>query len=157
MSGYDLKKYIDKNLSLFYKVSYGALYPTLSKLSDKALVTNRPTGARNKKIYSITQKGVNEFESWLSSPINIEENMNSNLAKIFYYDKLPMQKAISLLGDFETDISNKLDVLIEKKNELRKYLTKETYYRFSTLHYGIRTLEEMKNWCALIRNRDNLF
>lgn len=157
MSGYDLKKHIDKNFSLFYKVSYGALYPTLRKLSDKELIRNDTTGERNKKIYSITQRGSDDFDVWLSSAINIDDNMNSNLAKIFFYDKLPEQKANELLLDFEKNISDKLDVLLEKKNALKNYIDENNYFKFSTLYYGISTLEEMKNWCKFIRNKNKLF
>ena len=35
LTGYDIKKFIENGIGVFYKASYGSLYPALKKLTEK--------------------------------------------------------------------------------------------------------------------------
>lgn len=67
MSGYDIKKFMQKSTNYFWMESDGQLYPILHKLVDQGLVTSKQedTGARKRMLYSITDKGIKEFKSWM--------------------------------------------------------------------------------------------
>ena len=69
-SGYEIKKQSSEGaFSYFVDISYGSIYPTLSKLEADGLVTGRSetqSGKPDKKVYSITDKGRQEFISTLA-------------------------------------------------------------------------------------------
>ncbi|MBW2147354.1 MAG: PadR family transcriptional regulator [Deltaproteobacteria bacterium] len=69
--GYQIKKICDAHFSQLRPLNYGSIYPNLKRLMDKGLVTqtvdpqdNRP----NRKVYTITKKGLQEFQKWLHQP-----------------------------------------------------------------------------------------
>ena len=70
MSGYDIKKFMQRSTNYFWMESDGQLYPILHKLVEEGLVTSKQedTGARKRLLYSITKKGVKEFETWMKQP-----------------------------------------------------------------------------------------
>jgi PadR family transcriptional regulator, regulatory protein AphA len=67
MSGYDIKKFMQKSTNYFWMESDGQLYPILHKLVDQGLVTSKQedTGARKRKLYTITDNGIKEFKKWM--------------------------------------------------------------------------------------------
>jgi len=71
-SGYEIKKQsTDDVFAYFVDISYGSIYPTLSRLETDGLVTCRSqtqSGRPDKKVYSITQKGRDEFAKALLTP-----------------------------------------------------------------------------------------
>lgn len=56
MTGYDIKKAIDKSLRLFWSGSYGSIYPTLGALVEKGLIraSDVSTNDRAKLYYCLT-------------------------------------------------------------------------------------------------------
>ncbi|MEM9330943.1 MAG: PadR family transcriptional regulator [Pseudomonadota bacterium] len=64
-TGYEIKKQSSEGaFSFFVDISYGTIYPTLSRLEAEGLVAGRSetqSGKPDKKIYSITDRGRAEF------------------------------------------------------------------------------------------------
>jgi DNA-binding PadR family transcriptional regulator len=64
-SGYEIKKQFEEGpLAYFYQIGYGAIYPALKSLNRDGMVNCEEVmqhGRPNKKIYSITAKGVESF------------------------------------------------------------------------------------------------
>ncbi len=71
-SGYEIKKYASEgSFSYFVDISYGSIYPTLSRLEADRLVvgeTQSQDGKPDKKVYSITDAGRDEFVNALCAP-----------------------------------------------------------------------------------------
>ncbi len=71
-SGYEIKKHCtDGSFSYFVDISYGSIYPTLSRLEKEGLVSGRSEaqdGKPDKKVYSITPTGRIEFLKTLATP-----------------------------------------------------------------------------------------
>ena len=158
-SGYDIKKYIQKGIGIFYKASYGSIYPTLKKLTEDGLVTvtEEEQGARQKKLYTITAKGQQIFLKWLSEPISPEEGNgnNSHLARVYFYDKLPYETVKQQLLDYELNNTIYLrKLLLLKDNFQSPEIQGKYYYKISTLYYGIAILQETIRWCQFIRGRE---
>lgn len=60
MSGYDMKKTVDSSVGLFYRTSYGSLYPALKRLANKGLLSvAEAEGGRNKKNIRCFPQGMN--------------------------------------------------------------------------------------------------
>ncbi len=62
-SGYDIKKFIDKELGMFSQLDTSSIYYPLKKMEAEGLIVKREIkGGRLKKfLYSITPKGEKEF------------------------------------------------------------------------------------------------
>lgn len=69
ISGYDIIQEIDTKFKGMWKASAGTIYPLLSRLSDKNYVSIEQVVENNrlKKLYHITDKGVNELQNTLNS------------------------------------------------------------------------------------------
>src|SRR6202000_165733 len=68
VSGYDLKKWIDWSVDLYYwSPSYSQIYTELKKLEILGLVTSRverDEGTRSRRLYKITPAGMDAVTEW---------------------------------------------------------------------------------------------
>jgi DNA-binding PadR family transcriptional regulator len=68
VSGYDLKKWIDWSVDLYYwSPSYSQIYTELKKLEGLGLVTSRverDEGTRSRRLYKITPAGMDAVTDW---------------------------------------------------------------------------------------------
>ncbi|MDP7734124.1 PadR family transcriptional regulator [Mycobacterium paragordonae] len=71
VSGYDLKKWIDWSVDLYYwSPSYSQIYGELKKLEGLGLVTSRverDEGTRSRRLYKITQAGMAAVTDWTNN------------------------------------------------------------------------------------------
>ena len=70
VSGYDLKKWIDWSVDLYYwSPSYSQIYTELKKLETLGLVTSRvepSEGTRSRRLYKITDGGMSAVTEWVN-------------------------------------------------------------------------------------------
>ncbi|MFZ7120172.1 MAG: PadR family transcriptional regulator [Eubacteriaceae bacterium] len=69
MTGYDLMKVFNLELVNFWYAKHSQIYPELKKLNDEGLITYKIVlqGEKlEKKLYSITRAGKEDFLNWLS-------------------------------------------------------------------------------------------
>lgn len=155
LTGYDIKKYIEKGIGVFYKASYGSLYPALKKMTEKGYLNmhEKPQGGRQKNYYRITDTGNKVFMDWLVSPMNVLDGTNTHLAKVYFFDKLPADIRERQLLEHEINNENYLHKLEALEKEYDKLDNKDCfYYKLSTLYYGISITRETIKWCQHIRN-----
>lgn len=73
MHGYRIKAHIEKNFGHMWSINFGQIYPSLKQLQEEGLVdmlviAPSENGGPQKKLYSITPKGVKELSKWLTEP-----------------------------------------------------------------------------------------
>lgn len=86
-SGYELKKAMEETLADFWQESYGQIYPTLKKLTDRGAVIMEEDATfskKVKKIYTITEKGKEEFIQWLNKDIQAQPMRDELSLKLFF-------------------------------------------------------------------------
>lgn len=86
-TGYELKQEVAKSVSHFWSESYGQVYPVLHGLVSDGLatVTVEPGERRpNRKLYTITEAGMEEFRAWLRRTPAPSPNRNEMLLKLFF-------------------------------------------------------------------------
>lgn len=159
LTGYDIKKMIENGIGVFYKASFGSLYPALKRLAQKGLLTieEKPQGNRKKIFYHITKEGQTQFFDWLSSPTDILAGANTHLAKVYFFDKLPPKIREQQLFEYEISNRNYLKKLKDLETKFRKMKNNDCfYYKLSTLYYGICIAEKTIQWCEHIRVQNPL-
>ena len=153
-TGYDIKKYIESGIGTFYKASYGSLYPLLKKLTAAGFlsVSEGAQGGRKKIYYEITDMGRSAFFEWLKAPINFNDSTDNQLAKIYFFDRLPEDERGQQLDEYELACTNYLRRLQAMAKEFDSMEGKDCfYYKLSTLYYGITVMQTTVKWCRQIR------
>lgn len=87
MSGYEIKKAIDRSISNFWSESYGQIYPILQELAAEGLATSasaKGEGTREQTIYTITEAGRVTLREWLVEPAAPERSRVELLLKLFF-------------------------------------------------------------------------
>lgn len=159
LTGYDIKKYIENGIGVFYKASYGSLYPALKKLTQIKYLNmyEEPSSGRRKIYYKITDEGEKIFLKWLSSPMNILDGSNTHLSKVYFFDKLSPSVRERQLLEYEINNENYLRKLLALERDFDKLENKDCfYYKLSTLYYGIRITQETIRWCRYIKEKNPL-
>jgi DNA-binding PadR family transcriptional regulator len=69
MSGYDLRKQLGLKLGVFWRVSFGSLYPCLKRLAADGALEVEESGftSRKKRVYRLTSRGERLFQELLES------------------------------------------------------------------------------------------
>lgn len=159
LTGYDIRKDIEIGIDMFYKASYGSLYPLLSKLLDKQYVccVEEQHGKRMKKIYHITSEGKNAFIGWLEAPIEPGSSMEAFMARVYFYDKLSYKISSIRIVEYEKHLVDYLNDLIKKREQFMNLPNQEQfYYKLSTLYFGICKLQSIIMWCRTVSGRNEL-
>lgn len=72
MHGYRIKEHLEKNFGHMWSINHGQIYQALKKMESEGLVSMvevapSENGGPRKKLYTITEKGREEFAQWLAS------------------------------------------------------------------------------------------
>jgi DNA-binding PadR family transcriptional regulator len=151
-SGYDIKKFCDKTIKHFWNENFGHIYPVLAKLHKENLIEiAETTGTRNKKIYTITNKGRNEFKNWLLEPVDYNPPRSELLLKISFGNQIDKNKILALINEYRTNNIDNLKIYkaLEKPYLEDNKAKKDTqyYYWLASLRYGIILTEAKIKWC----------
>lgn len=160
MSSYDIKKNIEQTTSNFYNASMGSIHPALKKLAAKQAVDiqEKVENGRLKKIYTINQHGREIFNQWMSEGINIKNNKNPTLAKLYFLgftDKAAQMKHltthIALLEKQYRHLHTLQQQLsgVQAQEGFEDHLT----YQLATLDYGLESNRFMHKWYEKLLNK----
>jgi len=83
-SGYELKQVVELRFPLFWKESYGQIYPELKRLANEGLVTAKTEGARGKTTYALTSEGQRALEAWVGSEADEDQVRSEVLLKLYF-------------------------------------------------------------------------
>lgn len=90
MSGYDLRKRIDRSVGYFWAPAKTQIYAVLPRLVAAGLATKRDvaqSGRPDKQVYRITRAGRAALRAWLNlGPIEPVPDKNPMLLKLFFGD-----------------------------------------------------------------------
>lgn len=108
MSGYDLAKAFESSLGFFWHAQNSHIYLELKKLEKKGFIcgetviqSERP----NKKIFSITDMGRNEFMNWLAEG-GVEDDLHFKsafLMKVFFGGNMTPAQSADMMRKFKAD------------------------------------------------------
>lgn len=112
-SGYDIKAAVDRSTRFFWAGSYGQIYPELRRLEAEGLIAGEDAsnGARNRRVYELTDDGRKALEDWLLGESVTIELRDESLLRLFFSDALPREQALGLLEARKRGHEEYLDVL----------------------------------------------
>jgi DNA-binding PadR family transcriptional regulator len=153
MSGYDVKRLIERSIAHFWNESYGQIYPILNQLAVEGLAQRRREKQRGKpdrQIYSLTDKGRQELARWLAVPARQEPFRNELLLKLFLGAEGPVADSIAQIEHYQSRQQALLELYVGIERRVREELAGHPQLPFTlvTLHYGQHRCRAMLVWCA---------
>ncbi|MGA2108228.1 MAG: PadR family transcriptional regulator [Syntrophorhabdales bacterium] len=124
LHGYELKSSFDEKIGDFWSLNYGQIYSTLDRLEKEELVTHdRQVQERrpDRKIYSITGKGRQELDEWLSAPVvKVRALRDEFFIKLVFMDKRDTGPIVELIEKQKTMYLKQMNRLTQRKVALKK-------------------------------------
>lgn len=156
MHGYDIRKYFEDAHGCLWMVNYGSIYPTLKSLDKGGMVRGRTEtaeGARSKKVYSITEKGRQEFQKLLEDRLEKEAFIRDEFTlHLFFMDYLDKKVIKNILEKKIRGNQAIFDHINEHEDHIRKILSK---YRFEAVRRGKMHIETELSWLkSVIKNME---
>ena len=154
LSGYELTKEFTEGFGgCFWKASQQQIYAQLLKLEQSGSVTYEAipqSGRLDKKIYSITQQGLNELIEWLHQPCEptaIREDLGiMGLAGHLVSPEI-ITKEIERRQVIHADAVQHLKRLDEPFSQNGKALIYKDLYKHLVIRRAIRYQEDWVAWC----------
>ena len=151
-SGYDIKKFMEQSTSNFWSESYGQIYPILKQLVEEGLATShteKQEGKPERYVYTLTDKGLEALQQWLTEPIEQAVERNELLLKLFF------GRQNSLAGNIEhvKQFQKLQEQLLHKYRGIEAYLkancadNTDMCYSLITVRYGILRCQALLTWC----------
>ena len=101
MTGYDLKKQLDRSTQNFWHAGLNQIYPTLKKMEDEGWITSavEPQDARpDRVLYHMGETGRQEMLEWLAQPLDeLPRGRHAGLLKLFFAGYLERDEALTQL------------------------------------------------------------
>lgn len=123
--GYELKNSFEEISGGFWNVNYGQIYITIDRLLKEGLLesdaqTDVSRQSRERKVYTITPKGLDELRQWLAKPVDkvrpLRDEVFIKLALLDYKQPGPILKLLE--GQRQLYLS-KMAELTRKKRQLK--------------------------------------
>ena len=115
MTIYEMRTYIQQNLSTVCSDSLGSLQAAIKKLLLKEYIDVSEYVDNNmlKKQYSITTKGAIHFKEWIGTPMNIQKMKNMEEGKFFFLGMASKEKRIAFVRDYIENLRREYDKLCQ--------------------------------------------
>lgn len=115
MTIYEMRTYIQQNLSTVCSDSLGSIQTAIKKLLEKEYIDVEEYIDNNmlKKQYSVTEKGVIYFKEWIGTPMNIQKMKNMEEGKFFFLGMASKEKRVAFIRDYIESLGAEYDKLCQ--------------------------------------------
>jgi DNA-binding PadR family transcriptional regulator len=103
MSGYDLVQFFDGSSGYIWAAPQSQIYPTLRRMEQAGLIAgdDEQRGPRlTRTDYSVTEKGLTELRSWLTTPMKPQPVRDPLLLQALNFDMIEPEQAHEVLEQF---------------------------------------------------------
>ena len=160
MTVYEIRMYIQRNLTTICSDSLGSIQIAIKKLLNKGYIVTNEYVERGltKKRHSITNLGVNHYKEWVGSPINIAKMTNMEESKFYFLGTASKEKRISCLKSYITslkDQQSKLNAIKEFTKASEEIAIRTNLERISSetqISNNLAVVSEEKDLKAIFRN-----
>ncbi len=151
-SGYDIKRFIERSVSNFWRESYGQIYPTLRRLAAEGLVSRQVRGQEgrpDRNVYGLTGKGRDALRAWLVEPAEPEVPRHELLLKLFFGTEILPDASLDHVARYRSQAEASLTLLREVEQTLCRERRDSPGLPFwlLTVRQGILVDQALIKWC----------
>jgi PadR family transcriptional regulator AphA len=140
-TGYELKKVFEESSMMYWSGNNNQIYKALLQLQEESLVTSQVVhqdSSPAKKIYTITQEGLQALKVWILTSPEAPEFKKPFLVQLAWSDLLTDQELSDLLSKYEREV--RIQLLMEQEKTRR------------ALHIPNRNTREKLLWDMISEN-----
>jgi len=156
MSGYDLRKRVERSVGYFWAPAKTQIYTVLPRLVDAGLATRREvaqSGRPDKQVYRITRAGRAALRAWLNrGPIEPVPDRNPMLLKLFFGDAGDRDALAEQVRERRAEGEKLLTALDEIERTLDRS-EREDFYPSLTRLWGRMWGEALVRWADEVLER----
>jgi DNA-binding PadR family transcriptional regulator len=156
LSGYDLML----KINTFWNIPHSRIYPTLAKLEQENYVSYimiEQKGKPDKKVYSITEKGIIAVKEWILMPLDSSVKKDEFHLRVYCTHLLDKERAIKLIKEREENILKKIEVRKKRIEEIKTQCdnkiesTSSSYFSRYILISKLISEDEIEvKWCRWV-------
>ena len=151
MSGYDINKIFQERLNYVWSESYGQLYPMLKRMEQEELIekcAGNQEGRIDRKVYQLTEKGLDEFREWHPRTIGYQITRKELLLKLIFGSKVQLKDNIAHVEHFREMIreSLKLHAVVESEYASRQG-DPDARFKYMATRYYWYEWQALLAWC----------
>ena len=158
-SGYELKKIFEDSPYLYWSGNNNQIYKSLLELQKDGMITYETIhqdGSPSKKIYSVTQKGMEELKEWITSASAVPEFKKPFLIQLAWADMLSKDELSELLTRYEKEIETQLTHQKEKFDRQKDWPNRSPRETFLWNMISVNlmsTFQSELNWVRKVRQQ----
>ena len=148
-SGYDIKKQFATNAQWYWSESNAQIYPILKRMEAQGCLNSHidnSSGARQRRIYSITDQGIDKLNTWLQQPVEPTTYREEFFLKFNLSEHLDVSHRIQQVRQFQKTIETQLDV-IQQQRANNKNVNENPSLALSQA-YAATVWQAKADWCA---------
>jgi len=154
MSGYEIKKSIERSIGFFWSESFGQIYPVLKQLVAEGLA-NAQNGDESRdsrrKVYEISTQGEKALREWLAFSARTNLIRSEALLKIFFGGQADPETTRKHIERELTECRRKLVAVNKVEQALAQRSagrqTENDFHHGLTVAYGKKMLIALIDWC----------
>lgn len=104
LSGYDLKRRMEKRVGNFWSARHSQIYPELVRLEGEGLVSHElveQSGRPDKKVYRVTEVGLEALRAWVAEPVEPRVARDELILKAYSMWLADPEEALVLFREHE--------------------------------------------------------
>lgn len=157
LSGYDLKRWMERPLGYFWSARHSQIYPELARLEEDGFVTHEvveQSGKPDKKVYRITAEGLEALKAWATQPPvsrPVRDELTLKAYSVWLTDE---EKAARLFSEeglrHEEQLAHYEELRAWMEDEHGQELRRPDspwFASYATLRRGIGYEKEYAEWC----------
>jgi DNA-binding PadR family transcriptional regulator len=157
LSGYDLKRWMERPLGYFWSAGHSQIYPELARLEEEGFVTHKvveQSGKPDKKVYRITAEGFGALEEWVIQPPvprPVRDELTLKAYSVWLADKEESARLFrgeGLRHEEQLEHYEEIRARLESEHEGELRSPDSPWFAvYATLRRGIGYEREYAEWC----------
>ncbi len=155
-TGYQLKKAFKESIYFFWNATLPQIYRTLKQMEKKGWLTavvEHQEGKPSRKVYKLTDRGLNEFQRWLKEPIQVPQSRNPMMLKVFFgnqMDRNQLAHHIQKIEEYHHRLLRKYEEEVKpviQHHASMAHAPQDARYWGLTLEFGQMHARMTIDWC----------
>ena len=160
LSGYDLKRWMERPLGYFWSAKHSQIYPELARLEDERLVTHRVVeqqGKPDKKVFAITDEGRGALKAWVIEPPGERAARDELVLKAYSVWLAEPEAAAALFEEqarqHEKQLGHYKEIeawMLESRGGSPEKMDFDDFASYAALRRGIGYERDYAEWCRWV-------